>query len=137
MQLTYVCLLVGDFSAAVSFWRDVMRFPLVYQDESIGYAGFTVDAVTLALLRRDGFAAMLGEATPAPLPVGRQAYICFKVDDVDATYATLVERGAMAVAAPQDRPGQMARNAYLSDPDGHLIEIYVALSPQSSDMPTA
>ncbi len=135
MKLITFRLLVGDFSAAVRFWRDVMGLPMKYGDEAIGYAYFDTGSAGLELFSRDGHAAALGEATPAPIPVGRQAVITFSVDDVDATYTDLVERGATAVAGPKDRPEWQARTAHLGDPDGYLIEIYSQL--RGSDAPTA
>jgi lactoylglutathione lyase len=97
-----------------------MRFPLKYGDEAIDYAYFDTRSAGLELISRDGFAAALGEATP----VGRQAVIVFKVDDVDAAYADLVARGATPVSGPQNRPAWGARGAHISDPGGYLIEIY-------------
>jgi predicted enzyme related to lactoylglutathione lyase len=134
MKLNNFRLLVGDFPAALKFWRDIMMLPMSYGDETMGYAYFDTGNAGLELFSRDGFAASLGEATPTPGPVGRQAVIVFRVDDVDATYADLVKRGATAVAGPQDRPVWQARTAHLSDPDGYLVEIYSPL--QASDAPT-
>jgi lactoylglutathione lyase len=135
MKFNNIRLLVGDFPAALRFWRDVMGLPMTYGDETMGYAYFDAGNAGVELFNRDGFAAALGEATPAPAPVGRQTVLVFNVDDVDATYAELVERGAAAVAGPQDRSAWGARTAHLSDPDGHLIEIYSML--RASAAPTA
>jgi len=135
MKFINVRLLVGDFTASVAFWRDIMQLPVTYSDESIGYAYFDTGSAGVELISRDGFAAALGEATPAPTPLGRQAVLVFRVDDVDATYTHLVQRGATAVAGPQDRPAWGARSAHISDPDGHLIEIYTPL--QAPDTPTS
>ncbi len=135
MKFINVRLLVGDFTASVGFWRDIMKLPVTYSDESIGYAYFDTGGAGVELFSRDGFAAALGEATPAPTPLGRQAVLVFRVDDVDATYTPLVQRGATAVAGPQDRPAWGVRSAHISDPGGQLIEIYSPL--QASDQPTA
>src|SRR5689334_2621647 len=94
MQLINVRLMVADVPAAIHFWRDVMQFPMTYADESIGYAYFETSAAGIELFSRDGLAAALGEPVPAPPPTGRQALLVFKVDNVDATYAELVARGA-------------------------------------------
>ncbi len=131
MKLINIRLLVSDFPAALKFWRDVMMLPMTFGDETMGYAYFDTGNAGLELLSRDGFATSLGEATPTPMPVGHQAVIVFRVDDVDATYADLVKRGAKAVADPVDRPVWQARTAHLSDPDGYLVEIYSQL--QASD----
>jgi predicted enzyme related to lactoylglutathione lyase len=135
MKFINVRLLVGDFPAAVKFWRDIMKLPMTYSDETLGYAYFDTDSAGVELLSRDGFAAAIGEATPAPIPVGRQTVFVFRVDDVDNTYTDLVQRGATAVAGPQDRPAWGVRSAHISDPDGQVIEIYSQL--QTSESPTA
>jgi lactoylglutathione lyase len=124
MKLSNIRLLVGDFPASLTFWRDTMMLPMTFGDESMGYAYFDMGNGGLELFNRDGFATSLGEATPAPMPVGHQAVIVFLVDDVDATYADLLKRGANAVAGPVDRPVWQARTAHLSDPDGYIVEIY-------------
>ena len=128
MKYTNVRLLVGDFSAALKFWRDVISIPLSFSDEATGYAYFDTGNGGMELFSRDGFAAALGEATPAPAPVGHQAVMVFEVDNVDAAYADLVKRGAAAVAGPQDRPMWQVRAAHVGDPDGHVIELFSRLS---------
>src|SRR5438309_9111017 len=115
MKLINFRLLVSDFPAALKFWRDIMMLPMTFGDETMGYAYFDTGNAGLELFSRDGFAAALGEATPASTPVGRQTVVVFSVDDVDATYADLVERGAKSVAGPLDRPAWGARTAHLAD----------------------
>jgi lactoylglutathione lyase len=123
MKLAYVVLLSDDVPAAVRFWRDVMRLPLTYSDETIGYAAFDTGSagLTLSIYGRSGLATLLGEATPAP--AGRQMYLSFPVDDVDTAYAELIQLGATPVVKPRDIPEQQARLAHFSSPDGHIIEI--------------
>jgi uncharacterized glyoxalase superfamily protein PhnB len=103
-------------------------------DETMGYAYFDTGDSGVELLSRDGFAATLGEATPAPTPEGHQAVLVFRVDDVDATYSDLVARGATPIAEPQDRPAWGARTAPLRAHDGYLVEIYSPL--READTPT-
>ncbi len=134
MKINTIRLLVGDFPATFRFWRDVMQFPVVYGKEDIApseleYAYFTAGEIGLELSSRDQFAAALGEATPTAAPTGRQAIISLQSDDVDATFAELVARGATAVAAPADHADWGARTGYINDPDNNLIEIYTSLHP--------
>src|SRR6059058_3653399 len=98
MKLSYIVLLSDDVPAAIGFWRDVMRLPLTYYDETNGYAAFDTDhaGVVLSIYSSSGLATLLGEAVPAP--TGRQMYLSFPAEDVDITYAELVERGATPVA---------------------------------------
>jgi lactoylglutathione lyase len=127
MELFGIRLLVGDFPAALHFWRDLMKLPLQFHDETLGYAYFDTGKAGLELHARDEFAAAIGEVTPVATPQGRQVIIDFRVENVDATYAELVALGATSVPAPRDRPEWHARTAHLADPDGHVIELYTSL----------
>lgn len=127
MKLFGFRLLVGDFAASLAFWRDVMQLPLQFSDADIGYAYFTLEPVALELFQRDAFAQAIDQATPVATPTGHQTVINMQVDDVDATYAELVARGATSVYEPIDRPLWRARTAHISDPDGNIIEIYSSL----------
>jgi lactoylglutathione lyase len=134
MKFINVRLLVGDTAAAIRFWRDVMGLRMTYGDEAMGYAYFETNSAGVELMQREGFAGAIGEAASTSTPEGHPAVLVFRVDDVDATYADFVKRGATAVAGPQDRPAWGARSAHLSDPDGYIIEIYSKLP--GTDAPT-
>lgn len=123
MKLSYMVLLSDDVPAAIRFWRDVVQLPLTFSDETIGYAAFETGHTgqMLSIYSRAGFATFLGEEYV--VPAGRQAYLCFPVEDVDRAYAEMVERGAMSVAAPRNVPAQQSRLAHLGSSDGHLIEL--------------
>ncbi len=134
MKISAIRLLVGDFPATFKFWRDVMRFPVMFGEESSedgptpGYAYFNTGEVGVELFARDAFAAAIGEATPVPAPTGRQIALSIKTDDdVDVAYADLTARGATAIAGPQDHADWGVRTAYIADPEGNLIELYSSL----------
>lgn len=128
MKFVNVRLLVGDMAASMRFWRDVMGFRMTFGDEAMGYAYFETDSAGVELMTREGFAAALGEAASQPTAKGHPAVLVFRVDDVDTAYANFVERGATAIAGPQNRPAWQVRSAHLSDPDGYLVEIYSQLA---------
>src|SRR5689334_14066124 len=94
MKFVNVRLLAGDFVASFRFWKDVMGFPVSYGDESSGYAYFTTDSAGIELMSGDAFVAEVGIAAAGTAPSERRGVLVFGVDDVDATYASLVERGA-------------------------------------------
>ena len=127
MEMTGIRLLVSDFQQALHFWRDLMKLPLQFQDETLGYAYFDTGKGGLELHLRGEFAAAVGEAT-GPEPQGRQVILDFKVTNVDTAYAELVALGAVAVSTPVDRPAWNARTAHVADPDGHVVELYTSLS---------
>jgi lactoylglutathione lyase len=127
MEFFGVRLLVGDFQAALHFWRDLMKLPAQFADETVGYAYFDTGKTGLELFRRDDFADAIGEATPVAEPQGRQVVLDFRVENVDTAYAELVAQGAIPVSEPVDRPAWRARTAHIADPDGHVIELFTSL----------
>lgn len=132
MKFINVRLLVSDIAASIHFWRDIMKLHMVYGDESIGYAYFETDSAGVELMTRASFADALGESSSSATIAGHPAVLVFRVDDVDAAYADLVNRGATSVAGPKDWTSVGVRNAHLSDPDGYLVEIYNQLPGEKS-----
>jgi predicted enzyme related to lactoylglutathione lyase len=126
----FVRLLVSDFPAEFAFWRDVIALPVRYGDAAMGYAMFDAggENAGLELFASDSYLAALGQSTPSLTPGGYGSVVVLGVDDVDATYARVLEQGASSVAAPKDRPEWMARTAQFTDPEGHLVEIYTGLT---------
>jgi lactoylglutathione lyase len=49
--------------------------------------------------------------------------VCFQVDDLDGAYERLIACGAVDVWGPRDSPEPGVRMAYVTDPDGNLIEL--------------
>ena len=129
MKFIAARLLVTDTAKAIHFWKDIVGLKMTYSDESMGYAYFETGSTGVELLERNAFAKVLGESTPVPSPSGRQFVLDFQVDDVDATYAQLIERGAASVCQPTNRPewGNV-RAAQLADPEGNIVEIYAAIA---------
>lgn len=124
MQLSaadYVVMIVDDLDRSVRFYADVLGLPLGHR--SGPYAQFSTGATRISLYERDAMSGTLGVDCLRPPPRDAPGFeLGFKVDDVDAAYAELIEAGAEGVTPPRDRPwGQ--RTAYVRDPDGHLIEL--------------
>ena len=116
----YVVLIVEDMDRALRFYTDVLGLRLGHR--SGDYAQFDTGATRLGLYTREAMAKTLGMNLKAPAHDAPGFEIGFKVPDVDAASAELVERGAAPVTSPTTRPwGQ--RTAYVRDPDGHLIEL--------------
>jgi catechol 2,3-dioxygenase-like lactoylglutathione lyase family enzyme len=118
VRLTYIRLLVRDYDACFSFYRDVMGFGLAFGDESGPYCDFDAGAdVELALFVAEN------QLAAAPSAGGDQGVLVFGVDDVDSMLEELRGRGASVAAEPVDRPDWGIRVAYVRDPDGNLIEL--------------
>jgi catechol 2,3-dioxygenase-like lactoylglutathione lyase family enzyme len=56
-------------------------------------------------------------------------HVCFHVTDLDAAYARALSRGAVGVWDPRDAPEPGMRMAYVTDPDGNLIELVAPAAP--------
>jgi predicted enzyme related to lactoylglutathione lyase len=56
--------------------------------------------------------------------------VCFHVADLDAAYDRVIASGAVAVWDPRDSPEPGMRMAYVTDPDGNLIEL---VAPAAAD----
>lgn len=50
-------------------------------------------------------------------------HVCFHVTDLDAAYDRVIANGAVAVWEPRESPEPGMRMAYVTDPDGNLIEL--------------
>lgn len=120
MRLTHVRLLIDDFERAVALYRDVLGFEIIVDASSIRYVEFAAGDAVLAVYER----SMMREVVDAPGIGGRGGVvITFDDQDVDATFARLVEAGAHPVTGPHDQPTWGFRIALFSDPEGNLIEI--------------
>lgn len=116
----YVIVLVEDLDRALAFYTQVLGLRLGHR--SGAYAQLDTGATRLGLYTRDAMAQVVGLPLVAP-PLHAPGFeLGFKVPDVDAAFAELLARGAVAVTPPTTRAwGQ--RTAYVRDPDGHLIEL--------------
>ena len=116
----YVILIVENLDRALRFYTDVLGLRLGHR--SGDYAQLDTGTTRLALYTREAMIKTLGMSLKPPAQDAPGFEIGFKVPDVGAAFAELVERGASPVMPPTDRPwGQ--RTAYVRDPDGHLIEL--------------
>ena len=59
-------------------------------------------------------------------------HVCFHVADLEDVYTRLLDHGAAGVWAPRESPEPGMRMAYVTDPDGNLIEL-VAPAPGAHD----
>ncbi|HEY0606351.1 MAG TPA: VOC family protein [Herpetosiphonaceae bacterium] len=125
MRLTHVRLLVSDHDACLRFYRDTLDFELIMGGESQVYSELKAgDGIILALFLRKFMAEAIGtQELPADASAQDRVVLTFEVENVDAAYERLRERGVEFVSTPEDRPDWMIRTAHFRDPDGNLIEI--------------
>jgi len=107
-----IAITVGDVDSAIAFYRDALGLPFLFQP-----------APTLAFLQAGDVRLMLTTPKGAGA-VGANSILYFRVDDIVATQAALVARGAN-----EERPPQLAARmtdhelwtGFLRDPDGNLV----------------
>lgn len=77
---------------------------------------------------------ILSRFTELPAPAGPtypgEVWLCFRVDDVDATVADAVAAGGACLRRGENRPEHAVRAAVVADPEGHHIEL---VGPLASD----
>ncbi|MGR9089506.1 MAG: VOC family protein [Gammaproteobacteria bacterium] len=118
-SLDYVVLIVRELDVSVGFYHGILGLPLRHRAAS--YAQIDSGATRLGLFTQAAMAATLDRAVVKGT-AGEAFELGFFVDDCDAAYAELAAAGVPLVAPPTTREwGQ--RTAYVSDPDGNLIEL--------------
>lgn len=111
--LAQVAVTFRDMPQALAWYRDVLGLPLVF--ETNGMAFFAMGDVRLMM------------TAPAKPEYDHPASVLyFKVANIDAAYAALVERGATCEDAPH-LVGKMGSTEiwmfFVRDPEQHLIGI--------------
>ncbi len=123
--MKYTILYVNDVEASIHFYQQVLGFPIKLRVES--YVEFDTGDVTLSINSRQDVKEALGLPVPDANQASQTFEIGFVVDDVEQTIASMKEKGISIIKEPAKKPwGQTV--AYVSDPDGHFIEICDAVS---------
>jgi len=102
---------VGDFRAAVMFYRDILALPLEVYSVQDEWAEFNCGNVTLAL-----------KGGPDLPPGDHAPRIALAVGDIAAAHAELLARGVNILTPPQDHG--VCRHLELQDPDGNVIILH-------------
>jgi catechol 2,3-dioxygenase len=126
-QLGHIVLYVADLDRSVAFYRDILGWALVSPKSDYRYAGFRAGDTHHDLL--------LIEVGPhaAPQPQGRRLglyHFGVKVGDHDDDLRAVVDRirarpDLTRILALVDE--EFAHCAYVLDPDGNEVELYVDL----------
>jgi lactoylglutathione lyase len=119
VRLTHVRLLVKDFHAMLSFYRDTLGLRVGF-DDGENFAEVKAGGVDLSLFVRHGMADAVDDLRSGE---GDRAALIFQVDDVDATYRRLSSGAVRFVTPPKDMADWGIRVAIFRDPEGNLVEI--------------
>lgn len=124
MKFGYTIVYVDNVAETLAFYGTAFGFATRFLHESGDYGELDTGATTLAFashaLGEMNLAGPYQKSDLAAPPLGVE--LAFVSDDVDAAYLQAINAGALALAAPKDKPwGQ--RVAYVRAIEGSLIEI--------------
>jgi lactoylglutathione lyase len=131
---------VRSLDQSIAFYRDVLGFEQVfrwnphapYVGELVGYPEVDLHAAILRMPGSDTFLELLEyrnverHAVDTNTANPGTAHIAFFVDDLDALYHELNDRGVGSVSKPVTPtigPNQGGRAVYMMDPDGIRVEL--------------
>lgn len=130
MRVDHIGLSVGDLDAQRDWYVAAFGFTTAksFEVPAAGLRGvFLVgpDDLAIELLEKQGSArsATMPTSPPEALLHRGWAHLCFRVDDVAGAFARLVDRGAGVVSAPAPSPEPGSTFAFVTDPEGNLIEL--------------
>jgi catechol 2,3-dioxygenase-like lactoylglutathione lyase family enzyme len=115
-----ITLFVEDLEHSKSFYRDIFRMPVVYEDDVSAIYGF--ENTMINLIQISEAAGLIEPGTVASREAGARFMFSVFVDDVDAVCRELGEHGVELVNGPIDRPWGK-RTATFADPAGNVWEI--------------
>ena len=129
MKFNNVRLLVKDYKKCFEFYTEKLGLEAAWNLEGC-YASFKVaDGIEgLALFVSDLMAPAVGNIEKTQ-PVGyrEKSMISFEVENVDATYQSLLGKGVEFINHPADMPDWGMRVVHLRDPEENLIELFTPL----------
>ena len=121
-KIMAIALIVSDLQKAIDFYQNKLGLKL--KTNKKGFADFETEGTTLALLEKKVAEDLTGKGkVGADVNLPRPAILAWDaVEDVDALYRKLKEKGVEFTVKPKTMPwGQ--RVAYFADLDGNLWEI--------------
>lgn len=126
-RLHHVSICVNDLEATRHFYMDVLGMEDAQRPNSFNFPGqwFNKNGYEIHTIFKEAAGQVSGDAENIIKP-GRDItfarHLCFSVDSVEGTVATLKEHGVELINGPRDR-GDGATQMYVYDPDGHMVEL--------------
>ena len=127
MQLRYTILYVDDVEASLSFYERAFGLERIFLHESGDYGELATGATKLAFSSKR-LMREIGKSPGRADPEAPVFEIAFETDDVSSALDRARGAGAAVRQDARDEPwGQTT--AYVSDPDGYLVEICTPVRP--------
>ena len=111
-EIGQIAVTVSDVDKALAFYRDALGLEHLFSPSP-----------TLSFLQAGPVRLMLSTPQGAGT-VGANSVLYFKVSDIDAVFAAIIERGATSERAPQlaaHMPDHELWTGFVRDPDGNLV----------------
>lgn len=118
-SLNVINLFAEDLAGTKSFYQEVFRLPLIFEDENS--ALFKFENMML-MVRDSAVPELIAPAAVGSPGDGPRFVLAMFVDDVNAVCTELAEHGVALLNGPSDRTWGM-RTAIFADPSGHIWEI--------------
>ena len=115
-------LIVGDIEQAERFYCSTLGFTRTATIEA-GEGEGQLREFILSLGDQRGPQLILIQYLNRPTPAPGESVLGFMVDDVPTSVDTMIAAGAKVVVPVTEVPEHGLKLAYVSDPQGHLIEI--------------
>lgn len=115
-------IIVADLAAMERFYVDGLGLGVVNRI-SVDEAGWALDETILSVGPAPGTHLNLLQYRNAPAPAPGEAVVGLSVEDIEGVVATAVAAGGAIKVPVQDVPGMALRLAYVTDPEGHTIEL--------------
>lgn len=125
----HIGLSVSDLDAMTAWYRRALGFTIevTFTLEAVGVRGAMLHAANgarLELLEHPGSAAHEPADPLEAMLIRSYGHWAFAARDIDGMFRQLVDAGARVVWAPRPAPPPAeGRMAYLTDPEGNLIEL--------------
>lgn len=113
-EIGQIAVIVGDVPRATAFYRDVLGLKFLFP-AGPAMAFLAAGSVRIMLTTPQGAGA-----------IGKNSILYFKVDDIAATHAAVVARGAEKASDPRliaKMPDHELWMAAVRDPEGNVIEL--------------
>lgn len=128
LSFAFTKIIVADLDASEQFYIQALglsRVTYIEFGEGIG----RLQEVVLAVPNdtSGGAHLQLIHYPNKPVPAPGETVIGFMVDNVDATVAAMTGAGARVTVPVMDMPDHRLKLAYVTDLDGHIIELLQAL----------
>ncbi|MBZ0294362.1 MAG: VOC family protein [Anaerolineae bacterium] len=127
-RINAAVLFVHNLEGCAAFYQDTLGFQETFRDaHSVAFQLKDQDFVLLAIPA--AIDMISEEALSLHQAAGHRVLLCAEVEDVDAVYSALTNKGLVFIKPPKDQSWGR-RTAYFADPEGNLWELYHFLASE-------